>query len=277
MGIDLTQQAISMFSKASETFENNFSNNPLVRSFLDDYAGYFKLCLDESVSLFSEDDPNCHKSLGCFFDAATEQLSKFLKASSTGATGFNAAESFSMYAVLVDTLWQRMLDVYAVFTITDGSRPNKLHNRLDAISGDDFFSRINARSLTEGNVAMYQMSTWAKFLRHPKGLGWLLHQPQFVFADSDELRKILAVETRFTIRIIDDGFLRKNYPTNSNEDLAYEAYKFERKKVVIVLPDIESITKELCLCLFSFLEIVGPVYCTMLNNARMKMHTKTIE
>jgi len=277
MEIDLTQQAISMFSKASETFENNFSNKPIVRSFLDDYVGYCESRYDETISLFPEDDPNCHKSLGCFFDVATEQLSKFLKASSTGAIGFNAAQSFFTYVILVDTLWQSMLDVYAVFTVTDGSRPYKLNCRLDALSGDDFFKRINARYLTEENVVMYQMSRWAKFLRQPKGLGWLLHQPQYVFADSEELKKIQAEETRFTLRLIDDEFIRKNYPSNTNDDRVYESYKFERKKVVIVMPDLENLTKEICSCLSSFLEVVGPYYCIMLNKTRKRMQEETIE
>jgi hypothetical protein len=185
------------------------------------------------------DDAN-HNCLGCNLDAVTAHISKFLKTAASGASGFNAEEAFSVYALLVNTLWERITDVFDIVSVPDGYR--KRHYE-----------------------PMYQMRRWANFFKHPKEFGWLVHHPQYLFEGTPGAAKVLVKDSGF--RVIQDEFLKKYYSADRVKGLAKEFNGFERK-VVVLLPDIETVTDKLSGCLANFVEVVtkNPVYHELLND-----------
>ena len=104
--------ALKLFEAASKTFNGKVQNDQLMCRIYEAYAG--------------PEDAN-HNCLGCNLDAVTDQISKFLHTAATGASGFNAEEAFSVYALLVNTLWERITDVFDIVSVPDSYR--KRHYR----------------------------------------------------------------------------------------------------------------------------------------------------
>jgi hypothetical protein len=217
--------ATEMFKAASNTFDSKVQNDQLMCRIYDAYAG--------------PDDAH-HNCLGCNLDAITDQISKFLRAAATGATGFNAAEAFSLYALLINTLWERITDVFDIVSVPDGYR--KRHYE-----------------------PMYQMRRWANFFKHPKEFGWLVHHPQYQFEGTLKAAEVLVMDSGF--RVIQEEFLKKYYSADRVKGLAKEFNGFERK-VVVLLPDIAAVTDKVCGSLANFVEVVtkNPVYNELLND-----------
>ncbi|MEO6810187.1 MAG: hypothetical protein ABI353_13820, partial [Isosphaeraceae bacterium] len=68
-------------------------------------------------------------------------------------------------------------------------------------------------------------------------------------------------------RLIDDEFLKKYYSAERTKGLAGE-FKGRESKVIVLLPNIEIITNDICKCLANFVNVVteNPVYREILND-----------
>ncbi len=222
---DVDATARNLFEAASKTFDEKVQKDSLMCRIYDAYAG------PEAAN---------HNCLGCNLDAITDQISKYLRAAATGTTGFNAEEAFSVYSLLLNTLWERITDVFDIVSVPEGYRWRHYE-------------------------PLIRMRRWANFFKHPKEFGWLVHHPRYLFEGSPEAGKVLAKDSGF--RVIDDAFLKKYYSSDRNKGLAGEFNGFERK-VVVLLPDIASLTEKVCGSLANFVEVVtkNPVYHELLND-----------
>jgi len=217
--------ATALFAAASKTFDEKVQGQQMMCRIYEAYSG--------------PDEAN-HNCLGCNLDAITAQISKFLRATAAGHTGFSAEESLSIFAFLINTLWERMTDVLDVVTVPEGYR--KRHYD-----------------------AMYRMRRWANFFKHPKEFGWLVHHPQYQFEGTTEAGKALAKDSGF--RVIEDDFLKKYYSAERVKGLAKEFNGYE-SKVIVLMPDVAAVTERICACLVNFVEVVtkNPVYYEILND-----------
>jgi len=222
---DVDATACKMFEAASKSFDGKVQKDQLMCRIYEAYAG--------------PDDAN-HNCLGCNLDAVTDQISKYLRAAASGKSGFNAEESFSVYALLLNTLWERITDVFDIVSVPEGYR--KRHYE-----------------------PLYQMRRWANFFKHPKEFGWLVHHPRFLFEGTPEAAKVLAKDSGY--RVIEDEFLKKYYSADRNKGLAKEFNGLERK-VVVLMPDIAAVTDKVCGSLANFVGVVtkNPVYHELLND-----------
>lgn len=217
--------ALKMFETASHTFDSRVQNDQLMCQIYSAYAGP------------KEANHNC---LGCNFDAITQQISKYLRAAASGACGFNAEEGFSVYSLLLNTLWERVADVFEIVSVPDSYRCRHYDSLI-------------------------RMRRWANFFKHPKEFGWLVHHPRYLFEGTPEAAKVLAKDSGF--RVVNDDFLKRYYSADRSKGLAGEFNGYEQK-VVVLLPDIVAVTDKVCGSLANFVEIVtkNPVYFELLND-----------
>ena len=224
-GNPVDTHAATLFAAASATFDAKVQGQQMMCGIYEAYSG--------------PDQVN-HNCLGCNLDAITAQIAKFLRAAAGGHTGFSAEESFSVFAFLINTLWERINDVFDVVAVPEGYR--KRHYE-----------------------AMYRMRRWANFFKHPKEFGWLVHHPQYLFEGTPEAGKALAKDSG--LLVIEEAFLKKYFSAERVKGLAKE-FNGNENKVVVLLPDVASVTEKICVCLANFVEVVtkNPVYYEILND-----------
>lgn len=219
---DIDTVALTLFQNASQKFDARVQGNHLMCDIYDAYG---------------DPDDDSHNSLGCNFDAITQQISILLR---IGAKEFSRDGAFSLYALLINTLWERMTDVFNIVSMHEGYR--KRHYE-----------------------PMYQMRRWANFFKHPKEFGWLVHHPQYLFDRTEEATEFFANNRDF--RVIDDGFVKKYYTADRVKGLATE-FKGYEQSVAVRLPNVADITDNLCGCLVNFVDVVtkNPVFYEILND-----------
>jgi hypothetical protein len=224
-GNPIDAHATTLFAAASTMFDERVQHEQMMCRIYEAYSG--------------PDEAN-HNCLGCNLDAITAQISKFLRAAAAGHTGFSAEESLSVFAFLLNTLWERITDVFDIVAVPEGYR--KRHYE-----------------------AMYRMRRWANFFKHPKEYGWLVHHPKYLFEGTPEAGRALAKDSG--LLVIEDKFLKTYYSARRVKGLAKEFDGYENK-VVVLLPDVASVTERLCDCLANFVEVVtkNPVYYEILND-----------
>jgi hypothetical protein len=230
---DLSTAITRQFAEARDIFEAEIQSHQLMCRIYHRFAG--------------PDEAN-HNCLGCNFDDLTEHISKYLTLAAENSVDLQLHHRFSMYALLLNSCWERMTDVFDIIGLPDGYRCQH------------FSPFIRARR-------------WANFFKHPKTFGWLVHHPTYTIENSDHCRGFTAEPDRF--RLVDDDFLKKYYSTDCQKNagkLRGEFTGFERKTVV-VLPNIPDLTRQICTCLDRFVQVIteNPVYVEMLDN------TSTIE
>lgn len=72
--------------------------------------------------VFARPGESNHNCLGCNFDDMTEQIANFLLACKQEAELFSIHQSFSIYALLLNSLWERITDVFDIICLPLGYR-----------------------------------------------------------------------------------------------------------------------------------------------------------
>jgi hypothetical protein len=187
--------------------------------------------------VFAGPEDRNHNCLGCNFDELTDQVFKFLFICSQNKGLFSLQQAFSIYVLLLNGIWERIRDVFDIIKLPEGYRVR-------------YFSPF------------VKIRRWANFFKHPKSFAWLVHHPIYTIENSEHSKQY--VNNKF-LRI-DDEFVKEYYASEKAQGLTK---KFEGvgDKVVIFLPDIISLTKDICSSLEKFIEIVteNPVYREILD------------
>jgi hypothetical protein len=211
------------FVQAFNIFSENVQNHQLMCRIYDVFAG--------------PEDRN-HNCLGCNFDELTDQVFKFLYICSQNVGLFSLQQAFSIYALLLNGIWERINDVFDIIEVPGGYRVR-------------YFSPfIKARR-------------WANFFKHPKAFAWLVHHPIYTIEGVEHSKRYISNDKFLKI---DDEFVKKYYATEKAQGLT-KKFDGVEDKVVIFLPDIIILTKDICSSLEKFVKIVteNPVYTEILD------------
>jgi hypothetical protein len=178
--------------------------------------------------VFAGPEGRNHNCLGCNFDEMADQVLKFLFiCASDDRRLFSTQQSFSIYVLLLNSIWERIGDVFDIISV-----PKDYRVRY-------FRGFIKARR-------------WANFFKHPKAFAWMVHHPQFTFEGSSHSQ--LFLDNPEYLRV-DDGFVKKYYTSDESRGLTTQ-YASNKNKTLVILPDIEGLTTDICACLEKFVEIV---------------------
>jgi hypothetical protein len=221
-GPGLAQLTKEQFELAHNIFHSNVQDQQLMCSISD---------------VFSEPASPNHNCLGCNFDETTDQIAKFLLLCTAHPDLFLPQQSFAIYAMLLNVLWERMNDIFEIISLQEGYRVRY------------FEPFIRTRR-------------WANFFKHPKAFAWMVHHPVYTFDGSTHSKKFLNTDWLK----IDDGFVKSYYSSDASKVLTKQ-FTGKEDKIVVILPDIESLTKGICDCLDKFIEIItkNQVYQEILN------------
>lgn len=180
-----------------------------------------------------------HNCLGDNFNDLTRHLHKFLEIVGQTPNVFDYHESFAIYSHLVNATWERISDIFAILSVPES---------------------YIARHFS----CFILMRRWANFFKHPKEFAWLVCFPKYLIQGTDE-QKAASADT--SNKIVDDAFLKKYYAADRSKGLATE-FASHRDKVVVLLPDVVSITERICKELHTFVNVVtkNPVYFEILND-----------
>lgn len=183
-----------------------------------------------------------HNCIGCNFDDLTKHLSDFLEAAEEM---HNPHHVFFTYALIVNGIWERMSDIFDIVGVPESYREQKFK-------------------------PFYRIRRWANFFKHPKSFSWLVHHPIFVI-DGSMVHKGITRDGDHLF--VDDNFVRDHYRSHDckSPDVEFEKY---RESTVVVLPNIEKLTNNLCYGLEHFVELVtqNPVYGSMLSDKATILH-----
>lgn len=189
-------------------------------------------------NVFDEPGSPNHNCLGCNFDEITDQISKFLFLCAANPGLFLPQQSFAIYALLLNVVWEMISDIFAIISLPESYRVRHFG-------------------------ALIKVRRWANFFKHPKFFAWMAHHPEYTFEGS-EYGKAFLIESDWLQ--VDDGFLREYYASERSKGLTKE-FKGKENKVIVVLPDLEALTVDICDCLDKFIEIIAQnqVYQEILN------------
>lgn len=192
-----------------------------------------------------ETDHNC---LGCTLDSCTEDISKFLEVAAKFDT-FSEEQSFALLSHLLNSLWERMTDVFDILCVPDSYRCRHYQPFI-------------------------QIRRWANFFKHPKEFGWLVHHPIYCH-DGTEASEFYKSSKDH--KIVQDEFLKKYYTANRTKGMAKELSEFQTK-VVVILPDVPALIRGVSVSLLNFRDVVtqNPVYVEILQDkATIKNYYET--
>ena len=178
--------------------------------------------------IFAGPESRDHNCLGCNFDEMVDQILKFLFVCQNTSGYFTTQQAISIYMLLVNEVWERMSDVFDIVSLPDSYRVRY------------FGGFIKARR-------------WANFFKHPKAFGWMVHHPVYTYESSDHCKAFINDPS---YKKITDDFVKKYYASKNPSGLTGE-FSGYKNKVVVVLPDIETLTADICTCLEKFIEIVS--------------------
>src|SRR5580704_3914114 len=157
-----------------------------------------------------------HNCLGCNFNDLTDQVSKFLQLVGGNPGLLEYHEGFSLLSQLVNSVWERIADVFDMLTVPQSYRCRHYGTFI-------------------------RLRRWANFFKHPKEFGWLVHHPEYCNERSTDAAKYRA-DKQF--KIVDDEFLKKYYSADRCKGLAGEFAGFQ-KMVVVVLPDLMEVITQI--------------------------------
>jgi len=103
----LYETIISQFEESSIIFDAEIQSHQLMCRIYDHFAG--------------PDDAH-HNCLGCNFDDLTDQISKYLSIVTDNSAGFELHQQFSIFALLLNSCWERISDVFEIIGVPDGYR-----------------------------------------------------------------------------------------------------------------------------------------------------------
>ena len=140
--------------------------------------------------------------------------------------------------MLLNVVWERIGDIFDIISLPEGYRVR-------------YFG------------ALIRVRRWANFFKHPKAFAWMVHHPEYTFERSEHGKAFLAEPDWLQV---DDGFLKEYYTSEKSKGLTKE-FEGKENKVIVVLPDLEALTTDICDCLDKFIEIIAQnqVYQEILN------------
>lgn len=195
------------------------------RIFYDRIQGDQLMC--SIYDVFNEPDSPDHNCLGCNFDEITDQISKFLFTCASNPNLFLPQQSFAIYAMLLNVVWERISDVFEIISLPEGYRVR-------------YFG------------VLIGIRRWANFFKHPKAFAWMVHHPEYTF-EGAEFDKALLTDPSWLK--VDSEFLKRYYASEKSRGLTKE-FEGRENKVVVVLSDLETLTVQVCDCLDKFIEII---------------------
>ncbi len=182
----------------------------------------------ELHDIFAGPESRNHNCLGCNFDELVDQILKFLFVCQNTSGYFTTQQAFSIYVLLINVVWERMGDVFDIISL-----PKDYRVRY-------FGAFIAARR-------------WANFFKHPKAFAWMVHHPEYTYENSPHSVSFVSDPS---YKKVNDDFVKKYYAAENSKGLTAE-FAGHENKVVVVLPDIETLTSDICSCLEKFVEIVS--------------------
>lgn len=216
------------FTKAYQLFEKEVSSKGLMCQIVEKYEGL---------------DVPRHNCLGCNLSDQEEQILMFLLVASENTVGFSFHHLFSIYALLLNNLWERITDVFDILCLPEGYR----------------YRHFNV---------FIRMRRWANFFKHPKHFGWMVHHPEYLLRGSERHQDILSDIGSYLL--IDENFLKKYYSSSGKQTEGKLRGEFESHKesTIVLLPNMEELTSQICQCLVHFVDIVtqNPVYIETLSD-----------
>ena len=180
-----------------------------------------------------------HNCLGCNLDEMTDQVLKFLHICTYNQNLFLPQQSFSIYATLLNGIWERISDVFKIISLPEGYRARHFQP----------FIRVRR---------------WANFFKHPKAFGWMIHHPVYTFEASAHSELYLQDDT---FRRIDDAFVKRFYASKEKTRGLVQELEGYQNKTVVMLPDLGNLTSNICDSLNTFIDIItnNPVYKEILD------------
>jgi hypothetical protein len=167
------------------------------------------------------DNENNHNCLGCNLAEIESQYISFLK---QYKRFHSENESFTLYILLSYLLVERIEQVMKLMELPESYRLEK------------FKTLITIRR-------------WANFIKHPKSF-MLVHHPSFIHENDPEIELIKVGKI-----IIDLEFIKTYYGGGSKNDNLYKILE-NKTNVLVVLPNIEMLTKEFCLETRDFINLI---------------------
>jgi len=168
-----------------------------------------------------------HNCLGCNFDEMADQILKFLYTCTENDNLFLPQQSFAIYALLLNSVWERISDVFKIISLPEAY-------------------------LVRHFGPFIRVRRWANFFKHPKAFAWMVHHPEYTFEGSNHSKAFLDDQDFLKI---DDEFLKKYYASEGAKGLTGK-FVGQENKVVVILPDLEALTTDICACLEKFVEII---------------------
>lgn len=189
---------------------------------------------------FVDEKSRDHNCIGCNLQDLSEQIGRFLENAVLSNPEYKPEHTVSLYLFLLNTLWERITDIFDVIGVPDAYRARHFGPLL-------------------------RVRRWANFFKHPKEFAWIVHHPQFVFEDSQELTDVKKKSADHLF--VDDEFVKKFYSCERVKGLRTQLLK-SRDRVVVILPDLADLTNQVCDCVCTFVTMItdNPVYQEMLKD-----------
>jgi len=188
-----------------------------------------KRLMCELHDVFAGPESRNHNCLGCNFDEMVDQILKFLFVCQNTSGYFTTQQAFYIYALLLSVVLDRMDAVFKIISLPKDSRV--LY----------FGAFIKARK-------------WAIFFKHPKAFAWMVHHPEYTYENSPHS---ISFTSNPSYKKVNYDFVKKYYADNENSEGLTGEFSGHENKIVVVLPDIETLTLDICSCLEKFVEIVS--------------------
>ncbi len=185
----------------------------------------------------------CHNCIGCNLNDATNNISLVLDVAASNVQEFPPNDLFGLYVLPLNSCYERIEDILQIVGVVQSVR-------------ERYFSSFKIAR------------RWANFFKHPKAFGWLAHHPHFTIESSDDHAELLANANDFVF--VENEFLETFYSSSAEKNAHKLKGRLKDKgdKVVVVMPNVQKLTLEICGSIEKFVSILldNPLYCELLSN-----------
>ncbi len=188
-----------------------------------------KRLMCDLYDVFTAPESRNHNCLGCNFDEMVDQILKFLFVCQNTCGYFTTQQAFYIYTLLLSAVLDRIDDVFKIISLPEGYRVRHLG------------AFIIARK-------------WAIFFKHPKAFAWMVHHPEYTYENSPHSASYI---NNPTYKKVNYSFVKEYYADNRKSEGLTQEFSGHENKVIVVLPDIEALTTDICTCLEKFVEIIS--------------------
>lgn len=196
----------------------------------------------------TEENHNC---LGCNFDDLIRQLHDYLSMVTNQKIQYpnQIPHVYSIYFLLLNGLWERINNIFRLLGVPDSYKNNRFH-------------------------AFLQIRRWANFFKHPGSFTYIVHHPAITIDGSRNERKheykdqLDLADEHAQLLYINSDFVWTNYSAEKESKALQNSFKKHKTSTVIVLPNLEQTTLEICSCLEHFVDLISnnPIYVEILRD-----------